>query len=271
MERILILGASGLSGNALSSELSKNSEYEVYGTYRNNKIKCQDVRTVKFAVDEIDKIGDIIKKINPSRIIYCLNGPFDKQFELLYEIVRCLRKSSVRLYFCSTGNVFDGDPSKPHYKNEVPVAESDYGKFKIKCENILKENLKDRAIILRLSAIWGRNSKRMQILKSKAESGEKIDVYLDSFINVDTDVMLAKQIRYIIENDLKGIFHMGSSNVIGYGEMIEKVAEGLGLKNLNYNRIKVSDKKYYLAVMPDDEFPEKLKFTSKEVIDYLIH
>lgn len=269
-KKILILGASGLSGNAIADELCKNTSYEVYGTYRNNKIKNSEVKAIKFEAEDKNKVKDIIEAVKPSHIVYCLNGDFNMQFELIEEIVKCIKESSVKFYFCSTGNVFDGDPKKVHFRNEKPEAESDYGKFKIKCENILKENLGERAVILRLSAIWGKDSKRMNSLISKIKNNEKIDVYLDTYLNNNTDVMLAKQVRYIIENDLKGTFHMGSTDVIGYGDIIKKIAEGLHYKNVKYNNIKTSDEKYYLAVLPKDEFPKDLNITSQEIIDYLV-
>jgi len=46
-----------------------------------------------------------------------------------------------------TAHVFDGDFSRHHVETDIPVAESDYGNFKIECENTLKQILGDGAIV----------------------------------------------------------------------------------------------------------------------------
>jgi len=62
--------------------------------------------------------------------------------------------------------------------------------------------------------------------------------------------MLAKQICYVIENDLKGIFHLGSSEVINHYEFVKKFIINLGYKNVKFNEETIPGEKYYLAVLP---------------------
>lgn len=49
MKKILILGVMGLVRKALSQKLKDN--YEVFGAYNRNKIKLDQVRLIKFEVE----------------------------------------------------------------------------------------------------------------------------------------------------------------------------------------------------------------------------
>lgn len=266
MDRILILGASGLAGKALLKELDK--KYEVYGTYMNNEIASK--RSIYFNISEVNKITDILNTVKPSKIIYCLRGSFNCQIELLSELVKYLKPNNGKLYFCSTANVFDGDTSSLHLKNEKPNAESDYGKFKIECEEILKKGLGDNSIIFRLPMIWGKNSPRLNALLTSISNNEKVDVYTNLYFNNNTDVMLAKQIHYIIENDLKGIFHLGSYEVINYYEFIKRIVTNFGYNHTEFNEIELPTEKNYLAVLPTvEDLPKELNFSNDDVISYL--
>ena len=266
MDRILILGASGLIGEALANELSK--KYEVYGTYNSNKITS--INSIYFNISEVYKLIDILNKVKPLKIVYCLRGDFNCQIEVLDELVKYLNLIKGTLYFCSTANVFDGDTSIPHLKNHEPIAESDYGKFKIECEKILKKGLGDNSIIFRLPMIWGKNSPRLNILVTALNNNEKIDIYTNLYLNNNTDVMLAKQISYIIENDLKGIFHLGSNEVINYYEFIKKIISNIGYNYTNFNEQELSAEKHYFAVLPTaNDLPKEFNFSNEDLICYL--
>jgi dTDP-4-dehydrorhamnose reductase len=266
MDRILILGSSGLVGEALANELSK--KYEVYGTYNSNKIAS--IKSIYFNISEVYKIIDILNKVKPLKIVYCLRGDFNFQIELLHELVKYLNLIKGKLYFCSTANVFDGDTTIPHLKNHEPIAESDYGKFKIECEKILKKDLGDNCIIFRLPMIWGKNSPRLNGLVTALNNNEKIDIYTNLYLNNNTDIMLAKQISYIIENDLKGIFHLGSNEVINYYEFIKKIISNFGYNYTNFNEQEISTEKHYFAVLPTaGDLPKEFNFSNEDLICYL--
>lgn len=264
MERVLILGESGLVGKALSKELKK--KYEVYGTYRSNKI--DSINSIYYDISKVYEIVDILNNIKPARIVYCLSGSFDFQIELINELVKYLMPINGKLYFCSTGNVFDGDTTKPHLKDNEPIAESDYGKFKIKCEEILTKGLNDNGIIFRLPMIWGKDSPRLNSILNALKNNEKVNVYTNLFLNNNTDEMLAKQICYIIENDLKGIFHLGSSEVINHYEFVKNVITNLGYKDVKFNEETLPVEKYYLAVLPTaGDLPKEYNFSNEYVIN----
>jgi len=266
MDKILILGSSGLVGKALSKELNK--KYKVYGTY--NSSKLVPINSFYFDISEINKIINILDTVKPLNIVYCLRGNFNDQITLLKELVEYLKRENGKIYFCSTANVFDGDTTIPHLKDHEPIAESDYGKFKIECEKILVNGLGDNSIIFRLPMIWGKNSPRLNRIVTALTTNEKIDIHTHLYLNNNTDMMLSKQISYIIDNDLKGIFHLGSNEVINYYEFVKKIITNFGYKNPKFNKEDVPAEKYYLAVLPNvEEFPKEFDFSNENVISYL--
>jgi len=267
MDKILILGASGLVGKALSEELNK--KYEVCGTYNSSKIVSNKLFYFNLSKGEVYKIIDILNTVKPLIIIYCLRGNFNCQIELLNELIKYLKPVNGKLYFCSTANVFDGDMATPHLKNDEPIAKSDYGKFKIECERILKKDLSHNSIIFRLPMLWGKYSQRLNSLVTALTNNEKVDVYTNLYLNNNTDVMLAKQISYIIENNLEGIFHLGSNEVINHYEFVKKIITNLGYKHTKFNE-EENPTERYLAVLPnDEELPKEFNFTNENVICYL--
>lgn len=265
MKKVLILGASGLVGRALVKELSH--DYDVYGTYYSKIIDMPTQKVIKLDVNDIENIKQVLKDIEPEIIISCLRGDFDRQLEVHREAAKFLSNMGGRLYFCSTANVFDNDPSSPHYEEDKTDAKSDYGKFKIRCEEELKEILHDNLCILRLPMIWGKNSPRLNDLLEKLTTNQEIQVYTNLYLNNNTDIMLAEQIHYIIRNNLKGIFHLATYDIINHYDFISQIIKGLGYKNARIKEVSLPYEEYYLAVITKrEELPNELRFSNEDLL-----
>ncbi|MDP4193197.1 MAG: hypothetical protein Q8858_16650 [Bacteroidota bacterium] len=65
----------------------------------------------------------------------------DQQLSVHIKAAEYLKENRGSLYFFSTTNVFDNDLSKPHYEDDLPNFHTDYGQYKIECENKMKEIL----------------------------------------------------------------------------------------------------------------------------------
>ncbi|WJH35391.1 sugar nucleotide-binding protein [Paenibacillus sp. CC-CFT747] len=156
MERMLVLGASGLVGRALIRQFQ--DKYELYGTYRSSLPDLPEDRRFRLEVGEIDRLSGIVRHLRPAVVISSLRGSYDEQLALHERVAVEMNPIGSRMYYFSTTNVFDGDDSRPHTEEDTPVSTSDYGSFKIQCENRLKDALKERAVIIRIPAIWGKES-----------------------------------------------------------------------------------------------------------------
>lgn len=271
MKKVLILGASGLVGKALIEELK--DVYDLYGTYSSTLPLLPHDKQFQLEVSQIHEMRELLRSIKPEIVISCLRGEFSQQLKFHKELAEELMNTRSSLYFFSTTNVFDGDFSKPHIESDYPIAESDYGKFKIDCEIMLKEVLKDRVRIIRIPAIWGKGSPRWKMTLENSKNHKVMDVYRNLMCNNLLDVQLARQLRFIIENELTGIFHLGSVDTMTQSQFYEQILVKLGsdLNLLKYNDYLDSDKTYYFALQSTrSDLPKTLQTTNKEIISYLI-
>lgn len=271
MEKVLILGASGLVGRALIDEFKDG--FDLYGTYSSKLVNLPEDKRFQLDVLEIEKLKDIIKSIKPDFVISCLRGEFGQQFEFHKELAMELRNTTSRLYYFSTTNVFDGDHSRAHSETDKPFSVSDYGNFKIECEKMLNEILEERTIIIRIPAIWGKSSPRWNLIKESIKDNKVMDVYSNLVCNNLLDVHLAKQLRYIIENNLNGVFHLGSVDTMTHGQFFEKIITGLGSDNnlLQYRLFLDKEDTCYFALKSNRlEIPSTILSTNNDIISYLI-
>lgn len=175
-------------------------------------------------IGEIDKMKNIIQSIKPNLIISCLRGDFEQQLLFHKELALEIENTRTTLYFFSTANVFDGDFTKHHTELDTPLAASPYGAFKIDCENTLQEILNERAVIIRIPQIWGRKSPRIDHIKSGIENNQ-IDVYSNLECNNLSDVLLARQLKYIMLNKLNGTFHLGTVDMMSHEHFIKELVK----------------------------------------------
>jgi len=269
MEKVLILGISGLVGKALLRELEDN--YDVYGTYNTRKLDKHRDKIFKLDLNDSNCIKQILDNIKPNIIISCLRGDFDKQLDTHIVVAEYCKNNDSKMYFCSTANVFDNDPSKGHYEGNPTNPQSDYGKYKVSCEVELKRILSEDVVIFRLPMILGKDSPRFNTWMDSLNKGLELEVYSNLYMTSITDVMLAKQIHYIIKNDLKGIFHLATDDIINQVDFISYLSEKLGYNNVKLRKMEAGEGKYYLAVISNrTDLPKELRMSNEDVISYLV-
>lgn len=271
MQKILVIGGSGLVGKAIITELNKFKEFETYATYFERLITLNPNRSFKLDIENLDSINGILDAVQPKIIISCLRGNYEKQLILHIKISEYLKENDGRLYFCSTTNVFDNDLSKPHYEDDLTSSCTKYGQFKIECEKTITKILHDNASILRLPQVWGKDSPRMKELLKLLGNNEKIIIYPKLILNTITDIAIAKKMSYIIDRNLKGIFHLAAFDTINYKDLYNKLIIGLGFNNACLDENSVEEGCFAILSKRNNEFPEQLRLTNKSVISYLIN
>lgn len=271
MHKILILGGSGLVGRAVINEMNKYNQFEIYSTYFKNPILLNQEKNFKLDIEDSDNISSILNTLKPNIIVSCLRGDFNKQLIAHIKAAEYLKENGGSLYFFSTTNVFDNDLSKPHYEDDLPNSHTDYGQYKIECEKKMPEILHDNACILRIPQVWGKSSPRMCELLNSLNNNKDIIVYPKLYHNTNTNVMIARQLCYIINNNLKGIFHLVSEDIINYKDFYKELITGLGFKNARIEE-KFEEEGYFaLLSKRNNEFPKQLRVTNKAVINYLVN
>jgi len=269
VKKVLIFGITGTVGSALAEELRKNKDYEIYGTYYEDNPDITDKRYYQFDMGDLKKLETMLNSVKPDIVVSALRGDFSKQLAFHKELAQYLKKNNGSLYFCSTANVFDKDLTKPHYEDDPCESFTDYGKFKIECEKSLKEILGDNFIILRLSQVWGKKSPRMKELLELLNKNGEIEASSHIYATRITDKMAAKQIHYIMENNLKGTFHLGTSDIMSEKDFITELIEKLGYKNAKIKEASFNEDKYLAVLSRKNIWPEDLIFTQSDIIKEL--
>lgn len=264
---ILIVGASGFIGNAIYRELG--AYFKTYGTYYSQEGVYQDNR-VFFKYDVAnDSLTDILEETNPSVIITALRGNFKAQFEAHKALATYVQeKHHCRLLFLSSVNVFDGLFNYPAYENDTPKAESDYGRHKIAIERLLLATIPAQCVIIRLPMVLGVHSPRLIQLRQASKHKAVFEVFPKLIISITTADKIAQQLHYIINQQLDGIFHLASTDVIHHEDLFRELCEKLGDEAPVFTSVFWRNEDGYLAILPKkNKLPKQYGITVSEVID----
>ena len=265
MKRILILGASGFIGNALYKELS--SYYDTFGTYFSKKGFIKNHHFFHFNID-LGGLEEIIKEVKPKLIISALRGPFEALIETHEFLINLVDKSNCRLIFLSSANVFDTFEHFPSYEYDKTLSESIYGRFKIKIENNLIRLPSAKYVLARLPMVFGNNSPRIIELDQAIQKNKPIEVFPNTIINVNNDLRLCQQIHYIINQQLSGIFHLGSTDLIHHFDFIKLIIQNRYNKRAIYKQVYTRNQMRYLAVLAkENKLPTNLLFSYTEILN----
>lgn len=265
VKNILILGASGTVGAAVFKRFSRDKNFNTVGTYF-SAVQGKTSSFIHFSVEFPNDICSILKQVRPDIVISALRGNYDKQLAAHENAAKYLMANGGRLIYLSTVNVFDGSCDRPHHEEDVRISNSDYGQFKIQCEDLLRDRMGDRAILIRLPFVWGRNSPRFQEVKAGCEKGQQ-EVYTDLFSNHVSDLQIAQTLQWMIYENKGGIFHVGTSDVISYQRFVEQLIEAAGMKLPQF--VFRRGPGIMAAISGRKDIPVMLKWTTGKLIQYL--
>lgn len=266
MKKILILGASGFIGNALYKELCPY--FDTYGTYftdnpafsKNKKFHHWDLET--------EDVGILLENLRPNIIISALRGNFNAQVHQHFSMIDYILRNDCKLIFISSANVFDAFTNYPSYEYDKTLSMSIYGKFKIKIENALLRLPNKKYVIARLPMVFGNGSPRIQEIKEHINKKEAIEVFPNVVVNATTISHVTQQLHFIINRNKKGVFHLGSNDVVHQRDLITDICEVLGYGNPLIKNIYESNNDRFLAVLPKDNLlPKNLQLSIQEVVE----
>ena len=262
---ILILGATGLAGAAILRALRADG-HSVSGTCR---VPDAQAGLLPFDLGAPGSIVSLLEETRPDVVISSLRGDFALQLEAHGLAADFLRRRGGRLLYLSTANVFDGDLSRPHYEDDALCSDSTYGQFKIACEGLLQNRLGRDCVILRPPEIWGVPCPRLHALAQNAREGKPVRTYENLSVNYTTDVQIARWVSFILEHELRGVFHVGTRDTSGYTAFLARLAARLGLPAPNFALVQ-NETAAYQAVLPGRaEIPEELQLSVDDVLDCL--
>ena len=269
MKKILIIGASGFIGNALYKEL--NSYFDTYGTYKtDNAFFEKNQKFFQFDM-ELEDISILLDQLKPTYIISAIRGNFNSQLDMHQRVITWTQKHKCKIIFISSANVFDYFSNYPSYEYDKTLSDSVFGRFKIKIENALLRLPTHKYIIARVPMIFGAATPRIQEIKTLHELNSPIEVFPNVIINATSISKLTQQLHYIINRSKKGVFHLGSTDLIYHEDLIKEICDLLKLNNPIFRQVYNSNNDRYLAVLPKDNMlPKNLQITTQQVIDSVL-
>ncbi len=265
----MIIGASGFIGNALYKEL--NSYFDTYGTYHtDNAFFEKNQKFFQYDMDTED-VTILLDNLKPTYLITTLRGNFNSQLDAHMRMISWVKRHKCRMLFLSSANVFDSFSNYPSYEYDKTLSESVFGRFKIKIENALMRLPPNKFLIARVPMVFGSRTPRIKELKTLYDLKAPIEVFPNVIINVTTISKLTQQIHYIINRNRRGIFHLGSNDLIYHLDLIKEICDALQLDEPIFRQVYDSNNDRYLAVLPkDNTLPKNLQITTKQVIESVI-
>ena len=144
------------------------------------------------------------------------------------------------------------------------------GNSRIKIENDLLRLPTAKYVLARLPMIFGNNSPRIFELDQAIENDIPIEVFPNTIINVNNDIRLSQQIHYIINQQLTGIYHLGSTDLIHHFDFIKLLIQRRYHKKAVFKQVFTTNQMRYLAVLAkENKLPSNLLFSYSEVLDDL--
>lgn len=269
--KILILGASGYAGTCIKKFLEKRFE-SVLGTYRTWKEEYRNAPSMLQAeLGDSPQLLELLTSRKPDVVISCVTGDFSQQIEAHKLVAEYLAaQGEGKLIYLSTANVFDGALEAPHFEQDTPKAASPYGKFKIACETCVRDRLGERCVIVRIPEIWGRDCPRLRKLLRAVQEGTPIQSYGNQFVNYTTNAQIAQWIAYLLERDLRGVFHIGTRDLREYAAFQRELLQALGLQPPAFQMEQWAEPQYQAVLPGRTDIPDCLQFDVADVIAYLV-
>lgn len=243
-KRIVVLGATGMLGNAVLRFFANKTEYEVHGTVRNwNAVReLQNMApTARFVpgvdVESLDSLTRMFATVQPDMVINCIgivkqladaNDPLIAlpiNALLPHRLARLAQVAGARLVHMSTDCVFSG--AKGNYvESDFPDANDLYGRSKL-----LGEVDYPNVITLRTSIIGHELSGNRSLIDWFLSQTDEVQGYINAIFSGLPTVEIARIIHdHVIPNpDLHGLYHV-SAVPINKFELLSLVADTYGKK-----------------------------------------
>lgn len=241
--KVLILGVSGMLGNAMFRTLSEGTEIKVFGTARSSSVQRyfspETVSQIIAGVDveNQDSLVRVFSEVKPQVVVNCVglikqladaNDPLQAlpiNAMLPHRLARLCELGGARLIHISTDCVFAG--TKGNYRESDPADATDlYGRSKQ-----LGEVTYPHTITLRTSIIGHELSSSHGLLGWFLAQEEKVKGYTKAIFSGLPTVELARVVREVVlpMPELSGLYHVASAPIAKY-DLLKLIADVYGKK-----------------------------------------
>jgi dTDP-4-dehydrorhamnose reductase len=264
--KILVLGVSGMLGNAMFRLLAESGAHEVHGTARSSAVlrhfepsKAGSIVT-GLDVEQFDALAGVIADVRPDVIINCIGlvkqmGEADDPLRALpinallpHRLARLCALIRARLVHVSTDCVFSGKKGAYH-EADPSDAEDLYGRSKL-----LGEVIYPHTITLRTSIIGHELTSAHGLIGWFLAQSGHVKGYRRAVFSGLPTVELARIVRDVVmpRPELSGLYHVAADPItkydllrlvaVAYGKQIEiEPDDGVSIdRSLNAERFRVA-------------------------------
>jgi dTDP-4-dehydrorhamnose reductase len=238
-EKILVLGATGMLGNAVFRYMSDDPELQVWGTIQNATGKRYFTETLQpylianVNVLDFDTLAGVFEQIRPNAVVNCIGlikqladakdplSALPINAMLPHRLAKICALSGARLIHVSTDCVFSGRAGM-YTETDPSDADDLYGKSKY----IGELHDSPHAITLRTSIIGHELSSRVGLIDWFLAQEGSVKGYAKAVFSGLPTVELARIIRtFVLTNpDLSGLYHVSAAPIDKYS-LLRLVAE----------------------------------------------
>lgn len=247
MKKLLVIGASGLTGYKLVKLSIKN--YEVYGTYNKRPINIENCEIYQLDKTDKEKTCSLVYEIKPDVIVDCSalhnvdycetheEETWSVNVEAPKAIAEICKDIGARMIYISTDYVFEGT-ERTYNEESKPNPLNYYGLSKLKAEEEIAKISKSYALA-RTSLVFGWNPGEIRGEKSssgksmnfviwalnKLREGQNLNIVTDQYSTPTLTDNLAEYLLTLANSKINGIFNtVGKECINRYGFTL-KIAE----------------------------------------------
>jgi len=243
LERVLIIGASGLLGSKLMA--LARQRYQVVGTFNPEYDGKSDWRLEPLDIGSKDEVDRLFEKARPDLVILTAamtNVDACEKQPLLANrvnatgpelVARACKRHGSRLVHVSTDYVFDGSKDRKYREDDVPRPISVYGSSKLAGERAVLSTLPSAAVA-RPAVLYGWSPLEAKenfvtwVLK-KLRAGEKATLFEDQWISPTFADDLARTLLELGERGVSGIWHVSGPDCLDRPTCGRMIARTFGL------------------------------------------
>lgn len=239
-KKVLVLGSTGLIGHQVYNYLRNSSDYELFNiSYRK---KLVDETILADIRDEKNFLA-LIKNINPDIIINCIgiliegankdpeNAIFINAY-MPHRLARLADEITAKMIHISTDCVFSGLKSEPYIETDEKDGKDTYAKAKG-----LGEVINHKHLTLRTSVV-GPELKEdgEELFHWFMKQSGTINGFTKAIWSGVTTLELAKAVKWAIEEDVRGLYHITNNQSISKYELLSLFKKHIR-KNIEINAV----------------------------------
>jgi len=247
--KILLFGSNGQLGSEIAAKLKEGTHQIIQSTIHD--VDFKNPSDLSNYLNQSSQLDLIINCVALTDTNYCEDHPaeaFAVNAYPLETISRYCQQNNITLVHFSTDYVFDGKKNSPYQETDPANPINEYGRSKLKGEEIIQKYL-DKHYIIRISSLFGhqvavgKNTNIIQTIITKARMGGELKFVTDQFITPTYTQEVVQFINKLITHmDLDfGIYHLCCECSCSYYELASYLINALKVKNITLTPVSIND------------------------------